>query len=225
MLYIVATPIGNLWDITYRAVQTLKNVDSIACEDTRTSGVLLNHYEIKKPLISFHSHSGKTKLDKIIEQLKSGQDIALISDAGTPGISDPGYILIKEALSQDIEVVPIPWVTAFTTALMWSWMQMNHFLYLGFLPVKKWRQTLFTKLVERKSNKKTSETIVIYESVHRIIKTLNEIQKYFWEEHHIVVWRELTKKFEDFQRWPISGVINYFETTPGKIKGEFVILF
>jgi len=225
MLYIVATPIWNLWDITYRAVETLKNVDSIACEDTRTSGVLLNHYDISKPLISFHSHSGKSKLDKIIEQLKDWQDIALISDAWTPGISDPGYILIKEAIVEWIEVVPIPWVTAFTTALMWSWMQMNHFLYLGFLPVKKWRQTLFTNLVERKSNKKTNETVVIYESVHRIIKTLKEIQKYFWDEHYVVVWRELTKKFEDFQRGAITEIIDYFENTPGRIKGEFVVMF
>ncbi len=225
MLYIVATPIWNLWDITYRAVETLKNVDSIACEDTRTSGVLLNHYDISKPLISFHAHSWKSKLDKIIEQLKAWQNIALISDAGTPWISDPWYILIKEAILEWIEVVPIPWVTAFTTALMWSGMQMNHFLYLWFLPVKKWRQTLFTNLVERKSNKKTNETVVIYESVHRIIKTLKEIQKYFWDEHYTVVGRELTKKFEDFRRGAITEIIDYFENTPGKTKGEFVVMF
>lgn len=225
MLYIVATPIWNLWDITYRAVETLKNVDSIACEDTRTSGTLLNHYDIKKPLISFHSYSGKTKTDKIIEQLKAWQDIALISDAWTPGISDPWYILIKEAITEWIEVVPIPWVTAFTTALMWSGMQMNHFLYLGFLPVKKWRETLFKMLVERKNNKKEDETVVIYESVHRIIKTLKELWEYFGEEHYIVVWRELTKKFEEFRRGSINEVIDYFENTPGKIKGEFVVMF
>ncbi len=225
MLYIVATPIWNLWDITYRAVETLKQVDSIACEDTRTSWVLLNHYDISKPLISFHSHSGRTKTDKIISQLKDWQNIALISDAGTPWISDPWYILIKEAINEWIEVVPIPWVTAFTTALMWSGMQMNHFLYLWFLPIKKWRQTLFNKLVERKSDKKLSETIVIYESVHRILKTLKEIEKYFWEKHLIVVGRELTKKFEDFRRGTIAEVIDYFENTPWKIKGEFVIMF
>ena len=225
MLYIVATPIWNLEDITYRAVRILWEVDSIACEDTRTSWVLLNHYNISKPLISFHSHSGKTKIDKIIEGLKKWQDIALISDAWTPGISDPGYILIKEAILEWIEVVPIPWVTAFTTALMWSGMQMNHFLYLGFLPVKKWRQTLFKALVERKESKWWWETVVIYESVHRIIKTLKELWWYFWEEHYIVVWRELTKKFEEFRRWSISEVIDYFENTPGKVKGEFVVLF
>ena len=224
MLYIVATPIWNLWDITYRAVETLKQVDSIACEDTRTSSTLLNHYEIKKPLISFHSHSWKTKTDKLISQLKDGQDIALISDAGTPGISDPGYILIKEALENDIDIVPIPWVTAFTTALMGSWMPMNHFLYLGFLPVKKWRQTLFNKLVERKKEK-NPETVVIYESVHRIVRSLNEMKGYFWEDHYIVVWRELTKKFEEFRRWTITEVIDYFENTSWKVKWEFVIMF
>ncbi len=225
MLYIVATPIWNLDDITYRAVSTLKEVDSIACEDTRTSTKLLNHYEIKKPLISFHSHSWKTKVDKIIDALKKGQDIALISDAWTPGISDPWYVLIKEAILEWIEVVPIPWVTAFTTALMWSWMQMNHFLYLGFLPLKKWRQTLFKSLIERKNTKSWGETVVIYESVHRIIKTLNEISSYFWEDHHIVVARELTKKFEEFKRWEVRDIIDYFENTPGKIKGEFVVMF
>jgi len=224
MLYIVATPIWNLWDITYRAIEILKNVDSIACEDTRTSWFLLNHYNISKPLISFHSHSGKTKTDKIIEQLKNWKNIALISDAGTPWISDPGYILIKQAIEENIEVVPIPWVTAFTTALMWSGMQMNHFCYYWFLPVKKWRQTLFKKFVEQKSQK-NPWTIVIYESVHRILKTLEEIQKYFWEEHFVVVARELTKKFEEFKRWKISNIINYFKENPWKIKGEFVIMF
>ncbi len=224
MLYIVATPIWNLWDITYRAVETLKNVDSIACEDTRTSSVLLNHYNIKKPLISFHSYSGKAKTDKIIEQLKQWKNIALISDAWTPWISDPWYILIKEALENNIEVIPIPWVTAFTTALMWSWLVMNHFLYLGFIPIKKWRQTLLKKLTERKKEK-NAETIIIYESVHRLLKTLNDIKNYFWENHYVVVARELTKKFEEFHRWTISEIITLFEKNPNKLKWEFVILF
>jgi 16S rRNA (cytidine1402-2'-O)-methyltransferase len=224
MLYIVATPIWNLWDITFRAIETLKNVDSIACEDTRTSWVLLNHYEIKKPLISFHSHSGKTKTEKIITELKNWKNIALISDAWTPWISDPGYILIKEAIENEIEVVPIPWVTAFTTALMWSWMPMNHFSYYWFLPIKKWRQTLFKKFVEQKKEK-NAWTIVIYESVHRIIKTLEEIKKYFWEEHKVVVARELTKKFEEFKRWNIKEILDYFKNNPWKIKWEFVVMF
>ncbi len=223
MLYIVSTPIWNLGDITYRAVETLKEVDIIACEDTRKSMILLNHYDIKKPLISFHSHSWFTKVDKIISELKNDKNIALISDAWTPWISDPWYVLIKEALLEWLKIVPIPWVTAFTTALSASGMQMNHFLYLGFLPVKKGRQTLFKMLVERK--KTSSETVVIYESVHRLIKTLKELLSYFWQEHNIVVARELTKKFEEFKRDNIINIINYFEENPSKVKGEFVILF
>lgn len=225
MLYIVATPIWNLEDITYRAIRILQEVDSIACEDTRTSSTLLNHYKIKKPLISFHSHSTQIKTDKIIEQLKQGQNIALISDAWTPWISDPWYVLIKEAIVEGIEVVPIPWVTAFTTALMWSGMQMNHFLYLWFLPVKKWRQTLFKSLLERKNSKSWWETVVIYESVHRIIKTLKEIWGYFWNDHQIVVARELTKKFEEFKRWSVFEIVEYYENTPWKVKWEFVVMF
>ena len=215
----VATPIWNLEDITYRAVRVLQEVDAIACEDTRTSMVLLNHYDIKKLLVSFHSHSWTAKIDKIIADLKAGKDIALISDAWTPGISDPGYVLIKEAILHDIEIVPIPGVTAAITALSASWMQSHHFLYLGFLPVKKWRQTLFKKLVEKE------QTAVIYESVHRIVRTLWDIQSYFWEDHHIVVWRELTKKFEEFKRGRVENIISYFSENPGKVKWEFVVLF
>jgi 16S rRNA (cytidine1402-2'-O)-methyltransferase len=181
----------------------------------------LNHYWIKKPLLSFHSHSWVTKTDKIISELKSWKNIALISDAWTPWISDPWYILINEAILNWIEIVPIPWVTAFTTALMASGMQTNHFLYLGFLPLKKWRQTLFKNLLERK----TDETIVIYESVHRILKTLAEIWEYFWKGHKIVVARELTKKFEEFKRWSVMEILEYFEKNPSKIKWEFVIMF
>ena len=220
MLYIVSTPIWNLEDITYRAIRILKEVDSIACEDTRTSLKLLNNYEIKKPLVSFHSHSWKTKVEKIIFDLKAWKNIALISDAGTPGISDPWYVLVKEAILAWVEVVPIPWVTALATALSASGMQMNHFLYLWFLPVKKWRQTLFKKLVERKE-----ETVVIYESVHRLLKTLWDIRNYFWDEYSVVVARELTKKFEEFRRWSVSEIIEYFEDNSWKLKWEFVILF
>lgn len=220
MLYIVATPIWNLEDITYRAVRTLKEVDYIACEDTRTSWVLLNRYEIKKPLVSFHSHSWQMKIDKIINDLKEWKNIALISDAWTPWISDPWYALIREVLNNNLEVCPIPWVSAVITALSASGMQSNHFLYLWFLPIKKWRQTLFKRLVEKKD-----ESVVIYESVHRFLRTLDELEKYFWSEHQIVIWRELTKKFEEFTRWSIAEVKEHFNKTPWKIKWEFVIIF
>lgn len=219
MLYIVATPIGNLEDITYRAITILGEVDLIACEDTRTSKTLLNFYQIQKPLISYHSHSGKTKTEKIISELLEWKNIALISDAGTPGISDPGYALVQEALKNDIEVCPIPWPSAVITALSASGMPTHHFLYLGFLPIKKWRQTLLTKISQEKS-----ETIVIYESVHRIIKTLHDLKTYFWENHTIVVARELTKKFEQFHRGTIQENIDYFEKNSDKVKWEFVIL-
>ncbi len=220
MLYIVATPIGNLEDMTFRAVRILKEVDLIACEDTRTSGVLLKHYEIQNEKISYHSHSGTSKIDKIIEILKAGKDVALISDAGTPGISDPWYALIQEALKQNIEVSPIPGVSAVITGISASWMPSHHFLYLWFLPVKKWRQTLFKCISENKT-----ETIVIYESVHRIIRTLRDLETYFGSDHHIVIGRELTKKFEQYIRGTVAEVRVYFEENPGKVKGEFVVLF
>ncbi len=219
MLYIVSTPIWNLEDITFRAIKTLGEVDLIACEDTRTSATLLNHYNIKKPLISYHSYSKITKVDKIIDELKLWKKVALISDAWTPGISDPWYALIKEALNNDINVVPIPWVSACITALSVSWMPSNHFLYLGFLPIKKWRQTLFKKLQNKE------QTVIIYESVHRIIKTLNEFITYFWKDLEIVVGRELTKKFEEFKRWKVWEILEYFENNKDKVKWEFVIIF
>jgi 16S rRNA (cytidine1402-2'-O)-methyltransferase len=219
MLYIVATPIWNLEDITYRAIRTLWEVDLIACEDTRTSATLLNHYNIKKSLISFHSHSWTPKIDKIIEELKFGKNVALISDAWTPWISDPWYVLVVEALKNNIEVCPIPWVSACITAISASGLPSNHFLYLGFLPIKKWRQTMFKRLLEKE------ETVVIYESVHRILKTLEEIKTFFGSEHKVVVWRELTKKFEEFKRWTIEEVLNYYKENEGKVKGEFVVMF
>ena len=220
MLYIVATPIGNLEDLTFRAVKTLKKVDIILCENTRTSKVLLNHYWIEKTLLSYNSHSWKTKTDKIIWDLKKGKKVALISDAWTPWISDPWYTLIKEVISQNIKVSPIPWVSAVITAISASGLPSNHFLYLGFIPIKKWRQTLLKKL-----SKKKDETVVIYESVHRIIKTLYDLEKYFWKGQYIVVARELTKKFEEFKRWNIEEIIKYFEKNSWRVKWEFVVLF
>lgn len=219
MLYIVPTPIGNLEDISYRAVRVLSEVEYIACEDTRTSWVLLKHYNISTPTLSYHSHSGQAKVDKIIDMLQNGKDIALISDAGTPGISDPGYALVQAALENNIEITALPGASAVITALSASGMSSHHFLYLGFLPVKKWRQTLFKKISQDKT-----ETIVFYESVHRIERTLWDLKTYFWEDHSIVIGRELTKKFEEYIRGTVWEVQLYFKENPGKIKWEFVIL-
>jgi len=216
LLYIVATPIGNLEDITLRALRILKEVDLIVCEDTRHSKILLNKYEIEKPLLSYHSHSRISKINKIIEELKKGKDVALVSDAGTPGISDPGYAVVTAALEEGIEVSPVPGTSAFLTALMVSGFPINQFVYLGFLPVKKGRQTLFFNLKEEK------RTVVFYESPYRILKTLGEIKEYLGENREIVLARELTKKFEEFKRGTVKEVYTEMETQ--KPKGEFVVI-
>ena len=216
MLYILATPIGNLEDITLRALRILKEVDTIVCEDTRHTAILLNKYEIKKPLLSYHSHSSDSKVQKVIAELKNGKNLALVSDAGTPGISDPGYAVVKLAIEEGIEVVPVPGASAFLTALMASGFPINHFLYLGFLPMKKGRQTLFLSLKEQK------ETVVFYESPYRIVKTLAEIKAYLGEDREIVLARELTKKFEEFKRGTVGEI--YAEMQNQKPKGEFVVI-
>jgi len=219
MFYIVPTPIWNLEDMTFRAVRILQEVEYIACEDTRTSWVLLKHYDIHTPTLSYHSHSWIAKVEKIIDMLENGKSVALISDAWTPGISDPGYALVQAVLEKWIEITALPGPSAVITALSASGMSSHHFLYLWFLPIKKWRQTLLTRISENKT-----ETVVIYESVHRLEKTLKDILKYFWADHHIVVGRELSKKFENYQRGTVTEVIAYFSENPGKIKWEFVIL-
>ncbi len=216
MLYIVATPIGNLEDITLRALRVLKEVDTIICEDTRHTKILLNKYEIEKPLLSYHSHSGVSKVNKLIYELKSGKSLALVSDAGTPGISDPGYAVVKAAIEEGIEVVPLPGPSAFLTALMVSGFPINHFLYLGFLPVKKGRQTLFLSLKEEK------KTVVFYESPYRILKTLGDIIEYLGEDRELVIGREITKKFEEFKRGSVGEI--YEEMKAKKPKGEFVVI-
>ena len=186
MLYIVSTPIGNLQDITLRALQTLKDVNFIAAEDTRHSGILLKKHEIKTPMVSFHAHSDDRKVEHIIGRILRGESAALISDAGTPGISDPGYVLTKRAIEEGIRVVPIPGPSAFLTALSVSGLPVNKFLYLGFLPTKKGRQTLFKSLANEK------HTVVFYESPHRILKTLEQMVEFLGPTRQVVICRELT---------------------------------
>jgi 16S rRNA (cytidine1402-2'-O)-methyltransferase len=214
-LYIVATPIGNLSDLTFRAKETLKTVDVIACEDTRHTTILLNHYGINKPLLSFHSHSGQMKTDKIMDYLKNGSNVALVSDAGTPGISDPGYVLIQAALDNEIEVIPIPGASAVITALCASGLPTDKFLYLGFLPVKKGRQTLFKKIAD------SEYTVVFYESPHRLKKTLEQLKEFLKPDAKLSVAKELTKIYETFYRGSISDVIKQIPDNP---KGEYVVM-
>ncbi len=215
MLYIVATPIGNLKDITLRALEILKNVDYIAAEDTRHAKILLNHYDIKGTLLSYHSYSKEHKEDKIIGLLKEGKDIALISDAGTPGISDPAYRLIRKAITENIPLSPIPGASALLAALNLSGLPMNQFLYLGFLPLKKGRQTMLKNLEAEQKTK------VIFESPHRLLKTLNDLLN-FWGDREIAVCRELTKIYEEAVRGKISDAISHF--TNKKPKGEFTLV-
>ena len=211
-LYTVATPIGNLGDITFRAVTTLNKVDLIVAEDTRHAGILLKKYDIKTPTDSFHSHSGPGKLQKLVAKLQDGEDLALISDAGTPGISDPGFLLIRAAKEAGVEVVPIPGASAFLAALQASGLPTDKFLYLGFLPLKKGRKKLLEGLAEEK------RTVVFYESPHRVVKTLSQIAE-IMPSRYIVVARELTKIYEEFVSGEVEEVLENI-----KPKGEFVIM-
>ena len=217
MLSIVATPIGNLEDITYRAVRILSEADAILCEDTRTSSNLLNHYSIRRPLVSFHAHSSPAKIEVIISRLLAGEHLAIISDAGTPGISDPLYALLGRAIEAWIEVSPIPGPSAVITALCASGLHMHDFRFLGFIPIKKWRHTLLTSL------KTKDYTVAIYESVHRIEHTLADIEEYFWGDTPVVIGRELTKKFEEFLRMSVSDMRKHFQEHPPK--WEFVVMW
>lgn len=209
-------PIGNLGDITYRAVETLQLADVILCEDTRTSSVLLKHYGIQKTLWSYHLHNEHKVLDQLIAQLQSGKKIALLSDAGTPGISDPGFLLVRACKQQGIPVTCLPGATAFVPALVQSGIPCNNFIFEGFIPLKKGRQTFFQGLVEEK------RTVVIYESPHRLIKTLTELQTYIGDERLVAVCRELSKMFEETKVAPLPELIPYFETKG--VKGEIVIV-
>jgi len=221
-LYIVATPIGNLADITLRALETLKRVDFIACEDTRVSRKLLSHHQINARLVSYHQHSGGAKVDFIIGELAKGKQVAVITDAGTPGIADPGNQLVAlavEKLGTGLEVIPIPGPAALTCALSIAGLPSDRFCFFGFLPHKKGKQTVVKKMID------SVETVVFYESTHRIVKTLKvfaEMMPPGSEARKIVVGRELTKKFETIYRGNIGEIIAQLDQTSAK--GELVVI-
>lgn len=215
-LYIVPTPIGNLKDITFRAIEVLKEVDLILAEDTRTSGKLLKHFDIPTPTQSHHMHNEHKTIDAIIQKLKAGTVIALISDAGTPAISDPGFLLTRSCIENNIEVECLPGATAFVPAIVNSGLPNDKFVFEGFLPVKKGRQTRLKLLAEE------TRTMVFYESPHKLIKTLTNFKDYFGESRQISVSRELTKLYEETIRGTVTEVLEHYTNKPPK--GEIVIV-
>ncbi len=216
MLYLVPTPIGNLKDITLRALEVLKEVDLIMAEDTRTSSHLLNHYQVSKPVSPYHQHNEHKVLQHLIDQLSAGKKMAVITDAGTPGISDPAFLLVRECIRVGIKVECLPGATAFVPALVNSGIPTNRFCFEGFLPLKKGRQTLMKQLAEEE------RTMIFYESPVRLVKTLEEFITYFGEERLCSVSRELTKMFEENQRGTLREVADYFSQKT--VKGEIVIV-
>lgn len=215
-LYLVPTPIGNLGDMTYRAVEILNSVNLILAEDTRTSGKLLNHYGIKTNMLSYHMHNEHKISDQIVSRIQGGEIMALITDAGTPGISDPGFLLSRKLISQNITVESLPGATAFVPALVCSGLPSDKFVFEGFLPVKKGRQKRLEQLTEE------SRTMIFYESPHKLLKTLTDFQSHYGADRQISISREITKMFEEHYRGSIAEAIAYF--TEKKPKGEFVIV-
>jgi 16S rRNA (cytidine1402-2'-O)-methyltransferase len=215
-LYVVPTPIGNLTDITLRALDILKSVDLILAEDTRTSGILLNHYDIRKPLQSFHAHNEHQKVDRLVSRMKSGERMALVSDAGTPGISDPGFLIIRACLQGSVGVCCLPGATAFVPALVKSGLPSDRFVFEGFLPHKKGRQTLLTLL------KDEERTMIFYESPFRLLRTLTQFITFFGEDRQASVSRELTKIFEETVNGTLTSLVEHFSL--GNVKGEIVIV-
>jgi 16S rRNA (cytidine1402-2'-O)-methyltransferase len=216
MLYLVPTPIGNLKDITLRALEVLKEVDLILAEDTRTSSKLLNHYGIQKPLSPYHQHNEHKVLQHLVDQLVTGKKMAVITDAGTPGISDPAFLLVRECIKNNIRVECLPGATAFVPALVNSGIPSNRFTFEGFLPLKKGRHTLLTQLAQEE------RTIIFYESPMRLVKTLTDLIQYFGPDRQCSVSRELTKIFEENVRGSLQEVHDYFHQKG--VKGEIVVV-
>lgn len=215
-LTIVPTPIGHLKDITFRALEVLKEVDVILAEDTRTSSILLRHYEIHTPMRAYHMHNEHKIVQGLVESLLGGSSMALITDAGTPAISDPGFLLIRESLKAGIAVECLPGPTAFVPSLVVSGFPINRFIFEGFLPVKKGRHTLLTSLQEEE------RAVVFYESPFRLVKTLEEMIPYFGENREVCVCREMSKKFEEHRRGTLVEVSGYYKAHPPK--GEIVVV-
>ena len=216
MLYLVPTPIGNLKDITLRALEVLQEVDVILAEDTRTSSKLLNHYNIQKPLSPYHQHNEHKVLQHLVDQLVTGKKMAVITDAGTPGISDPAFLLVRECIKNNIRVECLPGATAFVPALVNSGIPSNRFTFEGFLPQKKGRHTLLTQLAQEE------RTIIFYESPMRLVKTLADLVQYFGADRPCSVSRELTKMFEENVRGSLQEVHDYFHQKG--VKGEIVVV-
>ena len=216
MLYLVPSPIGNLQDITLRALEVLKQVDVILAEDTRNSARLLNHFQIQKPLTPYHQHNEHKVLQHLVDQLVAGKNMAVLTDAGTPGISDPAFLLVRECIRNDVKVETLPGATAFVPALVNSGLPINRFCFEGFLPLKKGRQTLLKKLATEE------RTMVFYESPMRLVKTLEELQTYMGPDRQAAVSRELTKLFEETKRGSLAELAQYFGTKP--VKGEIVLV-
>lgn len=215
MLTLVPTPIGNLGDMTIRGLEVLKAADLILCEDTRTSGQLLKHFEIHKPLQSYHLHNEHKITEQLIPQLRA-QNVALITDAGTPGISDPGFYIVRACVQNDIEVICLPGATAFVPALVMSGLPCERFVFEGFLPPKKGRMTKLKELAEEE------KTMILYESPYRLAKTLNELAQYFGQERQASVSREISKLFEETKRGNLTELAAYYNAKPPK--GEIVII-
>jgi 16S rRNA (cytidine1402-2'-O)-methyltransferase len=216
MLYLVPSPIGNLKDITLRALEVLQEVDVVLAEDTRTTSRLLTHYQINKPLTPYHQHNEHKVLQHLVEQMLAGKKMAVVTDAGTPGISDPAFLLVRACVKNDIIVECLPGATAFVPALVNSGLPINRFVFEGFLPIKKGRQTLLKQLAEEE------RTMVFYESPVRLVKTLEEFAQYFGDDRQCCVSRELTKMFEENKRGSLKEVAEYFKSK--SVKGEIVIV-
>ncbi|MFN2438197.1 MAG: 16S rRNA (cytidine(1402)-2'-O)-methyltransferase [Chitinophagaceae bacterium] len=215
-LFLIPTPLGNLKDVTLRSLEVLQSVDFILCEDTRTSSKFLSHYQIQKPLSPYHQHNEHKIVSHLVEQLAGGKTIALITDAGTPGISDPAFLLIRECIKKNIKIETLPGATAFIPALVNSGLPTNRFVFEGFLPLKKGRQTLLKQLSEE------DRTMIFYESPMRLVKTLAELIQYFGSKRNCSVSRELTKMFEENVRGTLEEVHDHFRDKT--VKGEIVIV-